>query len=155
MKTITTSDFTVTVMVDQTPAEVFGAIANVRSWWNENFKGSAKGLNDVFSVYFGETFVDFKIVEWAPEKKAVWLVTDCNLHWLIDKKEWKGTQVVWDISTIGNATEILMTHIGLVPEIECFENCKKGWNFFVGESLFKLLTEKKGMPGAAKNERGQ
>jgi hypothetical protein len=149
-----TTDFTATIMVDQTPAEAFDAIANVRGWWTESFKGSAKSLNDVFSVQFGETFVDFKIAECIPEKKVVWLVTNCNLHWLADKQEWKGTQVVWDIVPVGKATEIVMTHIGLVPEIECFENCKKGWTFFIGESLFKLLTEKKGLPGAARDDRG-
>ena len=155
MKTIMTTDFTATIMVDQTPAEAFDAIANVRGWWTESFKGSAKSLNDVFSVQFGDTFVDFKIVECTPERRVVWRVTDCNLHWLADKQEWKGTQVVWDIVPVGNATEIVMTHIGLIPEIECFENCKQGWNFFVGESLLKLLTEKKGMPGAARDDRDQ
>jgi len=154
MKTMRTSDFAITIMVDQTPAEAFDAIADVPGWWNENFKGSAKSLDDVFSIQFGETFVDFKIVELAPEKKAVWLVTDCNLHWLADKKEWNGTQVVWDIAAFGKSTEITMTHVGLVPEIECFENCKKGWNFFIGESLFKLLTEKRGLPTTPKNGRG-
>jgi len=152
---MTTSDFAVTIMVDQTPAEAFDAIANVPGWWNENFKGSAKSPDDVFSIQFGGTFVDFKIVELASQKKAVWLVTDCNLDWLADKKEWNDTQVVWDIATIGKATEITMTHVGLVPEIECFENCKKGWNFFIGESLFKLLTEKKGLPTTPKDGRGQ
>ena len=152
---MTTSDFAVTIMVDQTPAEAFDAIADIPGWWNENFKGSAKSLHDVFSIQFGETFVDCKIVELAPEKKAVWLVTDCNLHWLADKKEWNGTRVVWDIAANGKATEITMTHVGLVPEIECFENCKKGWNFFIGESLFKLLTEKKGLPTTPKDGRGQ
>ncbi len=152
---MTTPDFTATVMVDQTPVEAFEAIANVRGWWTENFKGASKSLDDVFSVQFGETFVNFKIVESVPEKKAVWLVTDCNLHWLTDKKEWKGTQVVWEVAPVGAATEIVMTHIGLVPEVECFENCRKGWDFFVRESLFKLLTEKKGLPDKGKGDRNQ
>jgi hypothetical protein len=155
MKTMTTTDFAITIMVDQTPAEALDAIANVPGWWNENFKGSAKNLDDVFSIQFGETWVDFKIVEWVPETKAVWLVTDCYLHWLADKKEWNGTRIAWEIATVGKATEITMTHVGLVPEIECFENCKKGWNFFIGESLFKLLTENKGLPSTPKDDRDQ
>jgi hypothetical protein len=152
---MTTTDFSTTLVVDKTPAEVFDAIANVGAWWVKSFKGNAKTKNDVFSVTFGETFVNFKITDAIPGKKSVWLVTDCNLHWLADKKEWKDTRIVWDITPIGKATEIVMTHAGLVPEIECFEDCKKGWSFFVGESLYKLLTENKGLPDAPVDARNQ
>jgi hypothetical protein len=148
-------DFTATLLVSQTPTEAFDAIANVSAWWAKSFKGNAKNENDAFSVTFGETSVDFKVTESVSGEKLVWLVTDCNLHWLTDKKEWKDTRIVWDIATTGNATEIVMTHVGLVPEIECFENCKKGWSFYVGESLYKLLTENKGMPDTPNNARNQ
>ena len=39
-----------------------------------------------------------------------------------------------------------MTHIGLVPKVECYEKCEAVWKFFVGESLRKLLNENMGMP---------
>jgi hypothetical protein len=39
-----------------------------------------------------------------------------------------------------------MIHIGLVPEIECYTSCVKGWDQYVKGSLFKLLTEGKGLP---------
>ena len=143
---MTTTDFSASLLVDKSSEEAFDAIANVNEWWTQSFIGSAKNCGDVFSVTFGETFVDFKITEAIPGKKAVWLVTGCNLNWLADKKEWKDTQIVWDIKPAGDATEIVMTHVGLVPEIECFENCKKGWDFFVRESLFKFLKDKRGLP---------
>jgi hypothetical protein len=146
MKTMTTTDFTTTVMVDQTPQEVFDAIANVDGWWAKNFKGNAKKAGDAFTVKFGETFVDFKITEAVPGKKVVWLVTDCNLHWINDKKEWKGTEVVWDIQYIGNATEIVMTHIGIVPAAECYNDCSAGWSGYINGSLYKLLSESVGQP---------
>jgi hypothetical protein len=146
MKTMTTADFTATIVVDQTPQAAFDAIADVSAWWAKNFKGNSKNVNDVFSVKFGETFVDFKITESVPGKKVVWLVTDCNLHWLSDKKEWNGTRVVWDINPIGNATEIVMTHIGIVPEAECYNDCSAGWNEHIKSSLYKLLSEGVGLP---------
>jgi hypothetical protein len=155
MKTTTTTDFTTALVVNQTPEEAFDAIADVGAWWTRSFKGNAKNENDVFSVTFGETSVDFKVTESVPGKKLVWLVTDSYLHWLADKREWTGTSVAWDITTTGSATQIVMTHIGLVPEVECFENCKKGWSFYVGESLYKLLTENKGSPDTPNNARNQ
>ncbi len=146
MKTMTTTDFTATMMLDQTPQEAFNAIADVSAWWAKNFKGNAKNVNDVFSVKFGETFVDFKITESVPGKRVVWLVTDCNLHWISDKKEWNGTRVVWDINPMGDATEIVMTHIGIVPESECYNDCSAGWDMHIKTSLYKLLSEGVGMP---------
>jgi len=43
-----------------------------------------------------------------------------------------------------------MTHIGLVPGIECYERCNEGWNHFIKESLFSLITEEKGLPEGKK-----
>ena len=82
----------------------------------------------------------------VPGKKIVWLVTDCNLTWLKDIKEWNGTRIEWKVSTVNNLTQISMTHVGLVPGIECYNDCEKGWNFHIGTSLFKLITEGVGMP---------
>jgi len=53
----------------------------------------------------------------------------------------------WKISAEKNATQISFTHIGLAPGITCYNGCEKAWHFYVKESLFKLLTEDKGMPG--------
>jgi hypothetical protein len=39
-----------------------------------------------------------------------------------------------------------MTHVGVVPRAECYADCKKGWDFYVGESLLRLLTENEGLP---------
>ena len=109
MKTITTPDFTTTVVVNKTPEEAFDAIANVSAWWAKNFKGSAKNENDVFTVTFGATFVDFKITEVVPGKKVVWLVTDCNLHWINDKKEWKKTECIWTLTEKGGKRRSILS----------------------------------------------
>jgi hypothetical protein len=78
---------------------------------------------------------------------VIWQVTDCHLHWLKDKKEWKDMEIVWEVSTTENGlTRIDMTHVGLVPETECFNDCQTGWNDHIKNSLFRLLTEKKGTP---------
>ncbi len=120
----------------------------VREWWTKNYRRAIQQKKyDLFTVHFGETWVKFQITELVPHQKIVWLVTDCFLHWLNDKKEWKGTEVKFEISTVKEGNEGKHeTHVGLVPQAECFENCKTGWNFFAGESLLKLITEKKGRP---------
>jgi len=139
-------DFNATISVESTPKEAFEKIAQVGDWWAKKFKGKALNAGDTFTVRFGETRVDFKITEAIPGKKIVWYVTDCYLHWLNNKTEWNDTKVVWEISEESNPTQIKMTHIGLTPDIECYEDCKVGWTGHVTRSLVNLLNENKGQP---------
>lgn len=134
------------IAADITPQEAFDSISNVNKWWAKNFEGHSHKLNDVFTVRFGETFVTFKISEIIPGKKIVWQVIDSYLHWLQDKTEWNGTSIMFEISSTDDSTQVMMTHIGLVRGIECFDQCERGWNHFIKESLFKLLTEHAGVP---------
>jgi len=126
--------------------KVFDAINNVTGWWTVNIEGSTKNLNDIFIVRFGETYSRIQITEIIPGKKIVWKVLDCNLHWMKDKKEWKDTSIIWEVLPVKNATRVAMTHVGLRPGIECYEDCRKGWNHYVKESLFRLIGEDRGVP---------
>ena len=103
-----------TITVNDSPEEAMKKICQVNLWWAKKVKGKTEKLNDKFTVDFGETFVDFQISELMPNKKVVWKVTDCNLHWIKAKKEWVGTEVVFEISEKKNSTQIDFTHIGLV-----------------------------------------
>lgn len=141
-----TGNYTATITVNATPETAFEKIAKVDGWWAKKFTGRALNVNDTFKVDFGDTFVDFKITESIPGKKIVWYVTDCNLHWINAKKEWNDTKVVWDISSKNNTTQIKMTHVGLVPGVECYEACKPGWDGHVKESLLAFINENKGKP---------
>ena len=134
------------IAADFTPAVAFEAIGRVNEWWARDIEGRTTTLNDVFTVHFGETYVTFEITESVPNEKIAWHVTDCYLPWLKDKTEWTGTTVVFEISPSGDETQVTMTHIGLVPEVECYNGCEAGWNRYFKGSLFKLLTEHAGVP---------
>jgi hypothetical protein len=149
MKTATLTEpqnYHASIITNVGSKEAFEKICKVNDWWTANFEGSAKKLNDIFTVRFGETFVTFKILDAIPNKKIVWYVTDCLLPWLKDKKEWNDTKVVFEISENSGEIRIDMTHVGLMPEIECYENSKKGWDFFFRQSLLRLITTGKGLP---------
>ncbi len=134
------------IAADITPHEAFNSINQVNQWWAKNFEGRAEKLDDVFTVRFGTTWVTFKLTEVVPDKKVVWEVLDCYLPWLNDKTEWNGTCVVFEIEASSESTQITMTHIGLVPEVECYQACETGWNHHIKDSLLALLTEREGMP---------
>lgn len=140
-------NYNATIKVSQSANEVFKSINSVTKWWTENLEGSSEKLNDVFKLLWGgNSYVTIKITESVPEKKVVWLVTDCYLDWLKDKHEWTNTKMSFEISTENNSTTIQFTHIGLVPEIECYNDCVKGWDQYVKGSLLKLITEGEGQP---------
>ena len=76
----------------------------------------------------------------------VWKVTDCNLDWINNKKEWNNTEVVFELVEKEKATEIHFTHIGLVPEVECYKDCEVGWTGHITHSLADWIQLGKGKP---------
>lgn len=140
-------NFTVSFLVDQTPQEAFQAINNVYGWWTENVLGSSEKLNDEFEVYFEDVhYSKQKLIEVVPGKRVVWRVTDSKLNFIKDKTEWTNTEISFDISKKGDKTEIRFTHIGLVPEVECYGACTSAWSGYITDSLRKLITTGKGKP---------
>jgi hypothetical protein len=146
-----TQDYTRTFQARASVQATLDAIDLVGAWWTTSFEGSAKNRNDTFHVHFGDTFVDFRVVEHT-SSRIVWHVTNSRLAWLENANEWTGTDVIWDLTAAGDETRVQMTHRGLLPDVECFENCEKGWNFYVGRSLPRLLSEGQGLPDGRKAE---
>jgi hypothetical protein len=141
-----TKDFHLAIEVNASAEEALEKINQVDKWWAKKVKGKSEKLNDKFTVDFGKTFVDFQISELVPGKKVVWKVTDCNLDWIKAKKEWNGTEVVFEISGKGNTSKINFTHIGLVPGVECYNDCEVGWTGHITKSLVNLINTGKGQP---------
>ena len=134
------------ITVNVSAAEAMKKISQVNKWWAKKVTGKTENLNDKFKVDFGETYVEFQITELIADKKVVWKVTDCNLHWINNKKEWNGTEVVFEISSDNNKTKIDFTHIGLIPGVECYSDCEAGWNGHVTESLAEFINNGTGQP---------
>ncbi len=139
-------DYSYRLTVNASPTDAMKKISQVGHWWAKDFKGQAAKLNDEFSVYFGTTFVNFKISEAIPDKKIVWLVTDCNLDWINDKKEWNNTECIWTLTEKDGKTQIDFVHKGVTPDTECYESCNAGWTHHLRDSLIELIDKGKGFP---------
>jgi len=139
-------DFTCSITANVTAEEATEAISQVWVWWAKDFTGRAEKLDDEFTVRFGETFVTFNITELVPNTRVVWTATDCYLPWLNDKTEWTGTKLIFGISTENDQTTINFRHQGLVPDVECYDMCVKGWTQYIPGSLLKLLRDGVGQP---------
>jgi Activator of Hsp90 ATPase homolog 1-like protein len=143
-------NFTTTLLVGQTPEEVFNAINNVRGWWSEEIEGGTEKLNDEFTYHYEDVHrCKVKLIEVIPGKKVVWLITDNYFNFTKDKSEWKGTKISFDISKKGNKTQLRFTHLGLVREYECFDICSNAWGQYIQHSLRNLITTGKGQPNGS------
>jgi hypothetical protein len=145
---MTTSNFTLTLLTEKTPAEVFQAISNVREWWSgyhsEEIMGRSVNLNDEFSFSAagGIHYSRQKLVEVIPDKKIVWLITDSDFGYIAKKDEWTGTKVIFEISEKEGKTHLVFTHEGLTPAVECYETCAPSWTMYLQNKLLPLINTK-------------
>ncbi len=138
-------NFTTTLLVDQSPEEVFKAINNVSAWWHGEIEGPTTNLNDEFSYKMKEFhFSKQRITELIPNQKVEWLVTESKLSFTEKPDEWTGTTIRFELEEIDGKTQLRFSHIGLTPEFECYGDCSNGWTMLIQESLLSLLTVGKG-----------
>jgi len=141
------TNFSTTILVDQTPAEVFTAINNVRGWWSEEIEGGTGQLNDQWTYHFQDVHrCKMKIIELIPNKKVVWMVVENHFNFTKDQSEWVGNKIIFEITEKNNKTQLQFTQSGLVPQYECYDVCKNAGSTYIQKSLFNLITTGKGQP---------
>ncbi len=75
----------------------------------------APGANAVMRVDAAERGVEVR-----------WTTLACHLQ------DWVGTTVHFDLeATQAGGTELHFCHAGLTPRLECFSDCKSGWDHFI------------------------
>lgn len=144
---MTDSNYTLSFTVPQSPDAVFAAIANVRGWWSQEISGGTEQVGDVFAYRYQDLHrCRIAVIEAALGRKMVWHVLDNYFSFTQDETEWKGTDMIFDITRKGDVTEVTFTHRGLVPTYECYEACSQGWQMYVEGSLRELIMTGKGRP---------
>lgn len=147
---MSTSDFSTVIQVEQSAEEVFNAIANVRGWWSEEIEGDSAKLNDEFNYHYEDIHrCKIRLTEVIPNQKIVWLVEQNYFKFTEDKTEWTGTKPTFEITEKDGKTALKFTHVGLVPDYECFQICRDSWTNYIQNSLKKLITTGKGEPNAS------
>jgi Activator of Hsp90 ATPase homolog 1-like protein len=146
-KAMTKQNLTHAFTVANSPAEVFAAINDVRAWWS----GDIDGVTDKLGAEWTYRYKDMhrskqRIVELIPGRKVEWQVVDSYLSFVEDKTEWDGTKIVFDILGKSGKTEVTFTHVGLAPDVECYEACNDAWGSYIKGSLRDLIATGKGEP---------
>lgn len=124
--------------------EVFDILQNIKEWWfgiyEETITGESQKINDEFSFSAGGGmhFTKQKLVELIPNKRIAWQVMECDLTFLENTREWENTHIAFDISELETETLITFTHIGLIPQIECYDSCSSAWTQYLRNLENKL-----------------
>ncbi|WP_336959702.1 SRPBCC domain-containing protein [Chryseobacterium contaminans] len=143
------NDYTNTIEVKTTANKAYNALSHqISLWWSEMFEGSSAQTGDIFTIRFGaDIYKTMRVKEATPDTKMIWYVEDSliALPELKNQKEWIGTTIVWEIEQMGENTKIKVSHLGLHPDIECYDICSNGWVQFLG-SLKLFLETGKGTP---------
>lgn len=140
------NDFTSSISAKISADEAIKGISNVPAWWGITFRGNAEKQDDQFIVTMGgDSFFNFTVTELIPGKRVVWLVTDCNMPWYSDKKEWAHTKLIFDLTEHNGVTDLTFTHEGLTPDVECYTDCAPGWTHWIKTSLFSYFTTGEGV----------
>lgn len=138
-------DFHLSITAKVSMEEAFKSICKVAEWWGVTCSGNSQDLHGKFVVKMGgDSYFNFTVAELVPNKKVVWLVTDCHMPWYSDKEEWKNNKLIFDLSENNGVTELRFTHLGLTPEVECYKDCKPGWTHWITRSLHSYFTTGKG-----------
>jgi uncharacterized protein YndB with AHSA1/START domain len=138
-------NFTTTIVVEQSPSEVFKAINNPRAWWSASIEGHPDKLNEHWNYHFGDNHRSkIKTIEMVPDKKVVWLIEENYFKDAKDQSEWVGNKITFEISKQGDKTQLVFTQIGLVPTYDCYKSCDWAWTGFVHKSLQSLIVSGEG-----------
>jgi hypothetical protein len=143
-------NYTLKLTTTQNAADAFSVILNVRGWWSglhgEEFEGRSEKLNDEFTFRAGKGahYSKQKLVELVANKRIAWLVTESHLSFLEETAEWTGSRLVFDISSKGDHTEVVFTHEGLTPEVECYDMCAPTWTLYLQNKLLPLVGDRLG-----------
>ena len=145
--TSTGRGYSTSYAVDRAPEEVYRAILDVPAWWTGEVEGTTDAVGAEFSYrHPPQHYSRQRVTELEVGRRVVWHVVDSELPFVSDPAEWTGSQIVFDLTPVPDGTVLHFTHLGLVPDVECYDACSAGWLHYVTGSLRSLITTGAGLP---------
>ena len=141
-----TRDHSTSYVVEQPPDEVRAAVLDVAAWWTGEVEGRADEVGAEFTYRHPPQHYSRQRVAALEPGRVVWQVTDSHLAFVSEPAEWTGSEIRFDIVAVDGGTELRFTHVGLVPDVECFGACSTAWLHYVNGSLHSLITTGQGLP---------
>jgi Activator of Hsp90 ATPase homolog 1-like protein len=140
-------NYSTAFVVGKTSEEASAGINNVRGWWSGEIVGATNNAGAEFTYTVPDVhYCKMRITEFVPGQKVVWHVLESRISYTEDKAEWTGTRMIFEIVKKNGETVVRFTHSGLVPTIECYNDCSNAWGMLVNGNLRKLIDTGKDQP---------
>jgi hypothetical protein len=112
----------------------------ISRWWTCVTRAERDG-DEIRLFMGGEVPLVFTVDHVAGRDDVSWTVTACDFL-----SDWVGTKPTFSVRQLADgASAVEFQHVGLRPALECFEDCRSGWNHFM-PSLRQYLETGTGLP---------
>ena len=115
------------VGIKGTPAQIFTLLTTDKGlarWWTSNTCGAGE-VGSVIHFHFGETVVDFEVVELIPDRLVRWRHSgDMPLNW-------KGSKIVFELEQQDKQTIVLFSHYDWQKADDFLAHCSTKWGIFM------------------------
>lgn len=149
----TSRDFMMQLSLRTSAEKLFDALttqAGCASWWTTFCEGDWQ-VDGISSYHFPAAgfHAVMRTIELERPTKLVWECIESSHSPSMpyeDLHDWIGTTIRFEIEPISDQEcTFNFTHVRLM-ELECYESCKSGWQFFLGESLRGYVELGQGKP---------
>lgn len=145
-------DYTRELTVKARPEILFDAIATlegIRGWWTHLVSGSGEAGGTIHLEFEGlDEHIDLRVITLQRPTHIEWSLVE---HTSLD--EWEGTSLRFEVSPRGaNASCLAFQHVGLSPRLECYNECRAGWDHFLG-SVVAFAEHGEGAPFRSERRR--
>jgi uncharacterized protein YndB with AHSA1/START domain len=130
---------------DAPVADSFDAIATqkgIAAWWTPLVRGAvAQGREFQLGFKGLDETIRIRVDESRKPQIVRWTVLEHS-----GLPEWNGTSIVFALTElVAQKTTLHFRHNGLLPQLDCYSDCRAGWNHFLG-SLAKVAAGSPGSP---------
>jgi uncharacterized protein YndB with AHSA1/START domain len=126
--------------------DVFDALTTLHAlgaWWTPVEGSGLAGGELTFTFGPGSTAV-MRVDAAERGVGVVWTNIACMMD------DWVGTSIHFDLkATPSGGTELKFRHAGLTPKLECYNDCKSGWDHFIPTSLRDYVESGTGHPNGS------
>lgn len=144
--------YTQSILIAAAPAAVYDALTTaqgLRGWWSKDCDVDNR-VGGELRFRFGPHYKHMRIEKLEPDSEVRWRCTVAHID--VDrftrKDEWVGTELVFHLSSAAQGqTRLDFEHVGLMPQLECYDLCKEGWQYFM-LSLQQFVATGRGTPFA-------
>ena len=140
--TIEAPDYRQAMSLAAAPEVVYAAVstaAGVSGWWMPTTGSGSEGGELRMAMPPGP--VVMRVDTARPFTQVRWSVVTCDFM-----PDWVGTTIEFDLAEREGPTVLDFRHEGLTPRLDCFDQCRQGWEYYLA-SLQAYVETGTGRPG--------